>query len=181
METKMNRECDRARDVLSRFLDNDLPGRDATRLVAHLTQCVGCRHEYDRLQGVKTALHLAPVPAAPESVRTRVLAHVEQAQTAPVERATIPHFWWHPLAATFAAATAAAAFWLFPGPTNTASGLPPVGVSVAAGQDAELTALFDLHDARVSHYQAADPILHRSEAADSHAAQLAAASTEAEL
>ncbi len=181
----MNAECNKIRENLNRYLDNDLSGRDATDLASHLEVCVGCHHVYTQLRAVKTAFHQIPEPSSGEmeAARARSFARLARfAQQKDAAKSPVQHnAWsWHRLnmarvwqpVAVSAFAAAIAALILLPQPQVT----PPVSTDGAPlpGR-AELLAMFDLHDAHGGSLTATDPTLYRSEAAEAHAALLARA------
>lgn len=183
----MNAECNRVRENLNRYLDNDLSGREATNLVAHLETCVGCHHVYERLRAVKTALHQIEdlQPATMEATRLRAFARLAQSahQKNGVKTAVRQNVWswnvlmsprvWQSVSLSVAAvATLVAVLFLIPQPHKTTpttiDGTPLPG-------GAELSAMFDLHDVQGGGLTATDPTLSRSEAAEAHALLLARA------
>ena len=182
----MNAECSRVRDNLNRYLDNDLSGRAATTLVAHLETCVGCHHVYERLRAVKTSLQQveAPPSSAVEAARVRSFVRlarsVRQKDTAKSpdrNRLAVRHVMrmpriWQPMVLGIVAATVATILFLMPQPQTKG---PNIGEEGALPGGAELSAMFDLHDVRGGSLTATDSTLYRSDAAEAHAALLARA------
>ena len=151
--------CETTRNRLSRFLDNDLPGRDATRLVSHLHGCLSCRTELGALRGQRQRLSsLAPPPGA-SAARARVTARIQAAARVsggPLSGARISKFR-VAMAAGTAAALICATLMLAvsAGPRGKRSvpdrpASPPTSLTRRAVLPApdEIAVLFQLHDAK---------------------------------
>jgi anti-sigma factor RsiW len=71
--------CNKARENLDRFLDNDLSGREATDVAAHLDTCAACRQEFEQRRATQTALRrFAATPDGAQEARERVFARFER-------------------------------------------------------------------------------------------------------
>lgn len=74
--------CGSGDEALSRFLDNDLPSREAADLMIHLQKCPTCQAAYEQMQRTQSALRLLPAPGAPfggpHAARVRVMERVER-------------------------------------------------------------------------------------------------------
>lgn len=76
--------CDHARRLLSDRVDEALGDTDESALVRHLDRCHDCRAYDAGLAGVRRALHLQPVGAAPDLVpRVRAALEAQRAATTP--------------------------------------------------------------------------------------------------
>jgi anti-sigma factor RsiW len=168
--------CVPVRESLSRFLDNDLSGREAERIADHLAACVACRHEYEQLRTVQSALrHMAAPAEDTESARDRVFVRLERAvRTGEVAKVS-PHVtgfnWsrllgWRPAVATLAAAVVAGILVFFPlgngGPSNGIVEVPLPSV-------AEMATLSHLHDAHGATLSLDEPVARRDVAASARA------------
>jgi anti-sigma factor RsiW len=178
----MRKRCEHVRENLSRFLDNDLSGRQATAIAAHLDDCLGCRHEYDALRAVRQTIQTTSTASTPPDAagaRERVFARFEQAVhetppvPAPAQRiaawTSVLPTWRRPSAGgTLLAALGIAgiAFLLLRPTPETA---PTKSATPSLPGDREISLLFDLHDAHVGGLTSDDPVLRRSQAAEAHA------------
>jgi anti-sigma factor RsiW len=179
----MTNGCDQARAKLNRFLDNDLSGREATDIAAHLEACAACRQEFEALRAVRGALHvLETIPTGADDARERVFARLEKVAQSPeiatnrkpgrpvAERLTtwLYSLAWRPTLATMTAAVVVGAVFFLnqPGTVET-----PAERTELPGPG-EMSLLFELHDAHVGALTGEDPVLRRTQAAEAHAALL---------
>jgi predicted anti-sigma-YlaC factor YlaD len=88
------RSCDRAREAVSRALDDELSALEARRLAGHLDSCADCREFHEGAAATAKSLRAAP------------LVQLEQPLTLPRRRVALP------LQGSAAAAVAAAAVLL---------------------------------------------------------------------
>lgn len=180
--------CQTTRERLGRFLDNDLNAADAGRLAGHLTDCVGCRYEYERLGEIKSTLRALPAvaPENAEKARVRVFARLERAVERgekqgekPSSRSTL---WggafpvWRPAAATLtAAALIGLVFFVFPRVlTPERTGEPAVTVTLLPDAE-EVSLLTSLHDAHGTTFSWDEPVARRDHSATARAHLLDAA------
>jgi hypothetical protein len=174
--------CAPVRERLSRFLDNDLSGREAARIADHLSDCVACRHAYEQLRTMQTALrHLdAPLGDA-DAARDRIFIRLERAVRTGEADKVRPHAtgftwsWllgWRPAVATVAAAVVAGLAFLLPtlnnGPSNNV-------VEVPLPSAAEIATLSHLHDAHGAVLSVDEPVARRDVAASARASLLESA------
>ena len=169
--------CNDTRENLSRFLDNDLGGAEATEMAAHLDECIGCRHEYDRLIALRAAIQSLSAPGD-GGARDRVFGRLEtlarQApETGAVNRAPRrpwPSFTLRPAyaAGLGAAAATCIAFLVFSPsvPPATATPLP---------NTMEMSQFYAMHDAHLVGLSSAEPVGHRDLAAEGRATLIASA------
>ena len=104
--------CDDVQRSVHPYLDGELIENDVVAFDAHVDGCTGCRRLVDDEARFKTTLraHLRPAPAAPAELRARVLAGLDQADTAG-DGPTVPLFRRvMPFVAVFAAAASAVVF-----------------------------------------------------------------------
>jgi anti-sigma factor RsiW len=177
----MPKGCSQARENLDRFLDNDLSGREATDIAAHLDTCAACHHEFENQRAMRTALRqFAATTDGAVEARDRVFARLEQQvraeKQAPSRRgfrltssAWMGWFSTHVAHSAVATVTAAAfvagAVFLMNRPQEVQT---PGGVVELPGP-AEIELMFALHDAHVGGLTGDDPILRRSQTAEAHA------------
>jgi hypothetical protein len=168
--------CLPVRESLSRFLDNDLSGREAARIADHLAACVACRHEYDQLRTVQSALrHLAAPAEDTESARDRVFVRLERAVRTGEAATVRPHAtgfpWsrqlgWRPAVATLAAAVVVGVLVFLPlGNGGSSNGI----VEVPLPSVAEMATLSHLHDAHGATLSLDEPVARRDMAASARA------------
>ncbi|MEO7717002.1 MAG: zf-HC2 domain-containing protein [Capsulimonas sp.] len=169
--------CHDTRENLSRLLDNDLSGAEATETAVHLDECMACRHEYDRLRAVRAAMQSLATPED-GGARNRVFGRLEsQAHPSSTPHTSVraprrpwPSFHLRPAyaAGLGAAASACIAFLVFnPGvPPATATPLPST---------VEMSQFYALHDAHLAGLSSAEPVGHRDLAAEGRATLIASA------
>lgn len=154
----------------------------------HLETCVPCRHAYEQIKAVRTAVHslVPPTAAMSEAAKIRAFARLEQtlAQNTSSKPEGVSVFWrsllsgasLRPLVASMAVAVVAGTtFLLWP---NEA--IPPAlnNGSVSAPTMAEWDNLFHRHDAQSIAFSTDDPALRRDAAAEAHASLLRQADDE---
>jgi anti-sigma factor RsiW len=183
-----NQECERVRAQISAFLDNQIGSQEAILMTHHLETCVPCRHEYEQIKAVRTALHSLTPPTAAMSEAAKVHAFARLEQTLAQDKAPKPDsvsvFWrsllsgvsLRPLVASMAVAVVAGTtFLLWPSDDIT----PTVSNgSVSAPTTAEWDNLFHRHDAQSIAFSTDDPALRRDAAAEAHASLLRQADDE---
>jgi anti-sigma factor RsiW len=168
--------CAPVRESLSRFLDNDLSGREAARIADHLADCVACRHTYDELRAMQSALrHLDARAKDAETARNRVFARLERAVRTGEAEKVHPHAtgfnWsklldWRPAVATLAAAVVVGMLFLLP----VGNGGPSSGaVEVPLPSANEMAMLSNLHDAHGATLSLDEPVARRDVAASARA------------
>lgn len=73
----MKRKCQEVRDVLSGFVDGEIAPAVIDEIAKHLEDCPGCSDEEKAQRAVKILLrNRAPLQAAPEHLRARILHHL---------------------------------------------------------------------------------------------------------
>ena len=136
---------------LHRYLDSDLDLAEQARFESHLESCAACREQADGLLALRGALQeRLPCPAAPASLRQKVLASLDEvdrqlasdAPAAASPAAPRPSLlsrwldWLMPAGATAAAAFAALLFWQsqasVSGPAPASLGATSAPVSAAS-------------------------------------------------
>jgi len=175
-EQKVPATCAPVRESLSRFLDNDLSGREAAQIADHLTDCVACRHEYDQLRALQTTVRHLEAPAGDaDATRDRVFTRLERAVHTGEADKVRPHdtridwSWllgWRPAVATLAAAVVVGLVFLLPlrnvGPPNSV-------VEVPLPSAAEMMTLSRLHDVHGATLSLDEPVARRDMAASARA------------
>lgn len=183
----MAKGCSQARNSLDRFLDNDLSGREATDIAAHLDSCAACRQEFEKQRAMKVSLRqFATTSDGAADARERAFARLEQQvqrdeQTVTRKRFPIPQANWigwffsragqSTVATVTAAAFVVGMVFLMNRPQEIQT---PGGVVELPGP-AEMDWMFALHDAHVGGLTGDDPILRRSQTAEAHAEFMARA------
>lgn len=71
--------CASVRNLLSAYLDSELPGSEMQQVRAHLEECPTCRAECDDLREVKSLLRGLPPCCAPNGMEERLKAALSQA------------------------------------------------------------------------------------------------------
>lgn len=74
--------CEEAIDRLFEFIDNELPDDELRRIGEHLEECPPCEAELHVNQKIMSIVNKCPKEAAPEQLRSRILATIEQARSA---------------------------------------------------------------------------------------------------
>jgi len=105
--------CERMRAMLSGLLDDELPVVESREVARHVESCAACRAEYDALRAARAAVrdHL-PALAAPDLLRSRVVAALHDARRTDATRAAVPGrsgFWLRQIAAGLVIAVASSA------------------------------------------------------------------------
>ncbi|BDI28290.1 hypothetical protein CCAX7_003410 [Capsulimonas corticalis] len=168
--------CHDTRENLSRLLDNDLDGSEATLTAAHLDECFACRHEYDRLREVRAAMQSLAAPqdgGARDRVfglleaRSRQTAQNGSALRAP--RRAWPSFTLRPAYALGLGAAAACVGFLVFSPST------PPATATPLPNTMEMSQFYALHDAHLVGLTSAEPVGHRDLAAEGRATLIASA------
>lgn len=73
-------DCERARKELEEYLHNELCSEDAADIRAHIDECDDCSKEHNVGVALSSALKSACKEAAPESLRTQLLARIRELQ-----------------------------------------------------------------------------------------------------
>lgn len=123
------RLCENITTVAMVYLDGELAAEEKHELETHLTECTACRGEVDTAQMEQDIRRMAlATPRAPEAVRSRVLAALDQAdQTEAIDiRRAERRRWSSWLLPGSAIAAAAAAMFVF------VAGIMPLGSDVGA-------------------------------------------------
>jgi anti-sigma factor RsiW len=95
---------------LSRFVDDELPAREAAVLQAHLDDCPGCRRELQALQSLSASLDAASViPPAPTAMAERIMARIRRDASASTRWGILDVWKRWPVPMRFAAAGTVAA------------------------------------------------------------------------
>lgn len=85
--------CDTVRANMQEYLDETMPGTDATRLFLHVRGCDPCRRELDELKALFGALDAMPAIEAPTDLDEKILASVPYAayrEMEPLRRPRVP-------------------------------------------------------------------------------------------
>lgn len=101
--------CASVRNLLSAYLDSELPGAEMQQVRAHLLECSACRAECDDLREVKSLLRGLPRCCAPNGLEERLKAALNQAEH-PLPLRVEPSF---ATGLTLAAAAALAGFFVY--------------------------------------------------------------------
>jgi anti-sigma factor RsiW len=102
--------CRTVKTRLSRFVDDELPAREAAVVQAHLDGCPDCRRELQALQSLLISLDAAPgVPPVPTAMAERIMARVAQDANASVRWGILGVWTRWPVSMRFAAAGTVAA------------------------------------------------------------------------
>ena len=193
--TNLNHLCE-DKESLSRFLDNDLPSREAADVALHLQTCSSCQAAYQQMQRAQTLLRGVPLPGAPfggpDAARVRVFERVRRSvRVGDSAAAAVPHqttrlpFW----AGT--AATTAAVFIVGMGVFSWNAASPSLGTEEPSAERVaafvpmpaatprvplpsqnEMAFLYHLHDAHSASLSVSDPTDRRDCAAEARAALL---------
>lgn len=67
-------ECEDVRELLSAWLDGELPAETARTVHAHVAACARCANEQQHLAEVRSLLRALPTRQTPEPVRTELFA-----------------------------------------------------------------------------------------------------------
>jgi anti-sigma factor RsiW len=186
MTNKTDPACLKLQEKLNSFLDNALAGRDAVDLAAHLETCVACYQEFRKLEAVRDAVRHLPAPSSSDAVRMRAfqrlenVVHAEERQPSSTKRNRSS--WlslrgiigWGPALATLTAAAAAAGL-VFLIPMAGPSPSPDFPSTISVPGDAEIHALFTLHDAHAIEWTGDESLARRDAAAQAHGALLGSA------
>lgn len=120
--------CGKVQNLLSCYIDRELPGVDMLAIQRHLDQCAECSREYQTLLQVKRLLSEMPVVAPSPTLEERLVQNVLGASPAPSRsrsRWFLPRFFVKPLAIAATAGALALAIWHFgfnaPSRSNEAS------------------------------------------------------------
>lgn len=81
--------CGKVQNLLSCYIDRELPGVDMLAIQRHLDLCLECRREYQTLLQVKRLLSEMPVVSPPPSLEDKLVEKVLHLP-APADRWTFP-------------------------------------------------------------------------------------------
>ncbi|MER3474329.1 MAG: hypothetical protein C4335_09930 [Armatimonadota bacterium] len=81
--------CGKVQNLLSCYIDRELPGSDMLAIQRHLDECFECRREYQTLLQVKRLLSEMPVVPSSDSLEERLVERVFRS-AAPVSRWSLP-------------------------------------------------------------------------------------------
>jgi len=102
-------KCEDVKDLLSAYLDRELPEADRLEVSAHVDACARCTAEKQSLLSLKETLRAEPMPRLPAEVIARIEAETlwkpRWWQRAEFRRRALPAF------VGLAAAAAAFSFW----------------------------------------------------------------------
>jgi anti-sigma factor RsiW len=106
--------CTATQELLSAYVDGELPFDQATDVAEHLTECAGCAQEYEMVLKTVQVLRAGLAPArAPDVLRARIRSALREKQPSPAtavrNKATMP---WRAIAAAFVIAFTASALTL---------------------------------------------------------------------
>ncbi len=65
-------DCETVKNLLSPYIDSELPPGTANHIQSHLDSCPGCQGEATALQRLSTAMESLPRQAAPSSLNRRI-------------------------------------------------------------------------------------------------------------
>jgi predicted anti-sigma-YlaC factor YlaD len=106
--------CGKVQNLLSCYIDRELPGVDMLAVQRHLDLCAECREEYLSLLQIKRLLSEMPLVAPSPSLEERLVHHVLGATTSPRRwRYMIPWRAVRPLAVAAALGAIALGVWYF--------------------------------------------------------------------
>lgn len=80
-------------ELLSAYLDDQLPRHVRDRVRAHLARCAACRRELAGMQAVKQLLARAPAPPPPAGLAETIVGHVRFREAQRVRRRPRVRFW----------------------------------------------------------------------------------------
>jgi len=69
-------DCDRSRDLISEFLDKELPPQLSLEVKEHCLACASCRKEFQELRSAVQALRETPREQPPQDLEARILDSV---------------------------------------------------------------------------------------------------------
>lgn len=75
-------DCGDVRGLLQPFVDGEMTDAERIDVINHIDACVSCRTQVQHQQFVRGALRQLPSPTAPAALRSRVLAALDDAETA---------------------------------------------------------------------------------------------------
>lgn len=160
--------CKTTPEQLNRLLDNDLDSRSATRLAAHLSGCLACRHEWERLRAVRDSVRALSNAASNGLAQSRVFDRLEQAAHAaarPTRRAwTISRR--RPALASLTAGVVAVGLALS---LVTANPPLPVPAAFSLPPQEEMSRLYQLNDAHGAALPGDEPLVRQDLAAEARA------------
>jgi len=106
--------CGKVQNLLSCYIDRELPGVDMLSIQRHLDGCYECRREYQTLLQVKRLLSELPVVSPPVSLEHQL---VEKVFSSPIPAGrwgvSIPRRWMRPLAVAAALGAITLGAWYF--------------------------------------------------------------------
>jgi mycothiol system anti-sigma-R factor len=73
-------DCSQVLERIFFFIDNELPGADASQIQRHLDDCAPCLRKYDLERTVKMLVQRSCAEHAPETLRDKVLLRLRQVQ-----------------------------------------------------------------------------------------------------
>lgn len=105
--------CGKVQNLLSCYIDRELPGVEMLHIQRHLDTCSECRREYQTLLSVKRLLSEMPAVSPPESLEERLVEKVLGSPAPARSRALpwLPRPLWRPLAVAAAVAAIALGVW----------------------------------------------------------------------
>ncbi len=128
--------CGKVQNLLSCYIDRELPGVEMLQVQRHLDVCPECRREYQTLLMVKRLLSEMPVVSPPESLEERL---VEKVLGSPAPARSwalpwLPRSLWRPIAVAAAVAAIALGVWYLGGQMRPSAGADSMA---AAGWSSE--------------------------------------------
>lgn len=110
----MRRSCEEYEELISEFLDGELPKDEQLALMKHMSGCPVCQKYFDDLVAMHEAMEEMEVPAVPEGFAERVMAQVRETKQDPAPKKTALRWKrWAALAAC--CAIAVGGLWAFRG------------------------------------------------------------------
>ena len=87
----MTGECREIRSLFDRFLDEDLPGKEMSRMKEHLKECSACRLELQKEHEVIALFEHLPELRCPEEVLRKIetATLVEEKEAAPIRKSKL--------------------------------------------------------------------------------------------
>ncbi len=75
-------DCSKVLDQLYEFIDGEMDAAAQSKIRVHLDECAPCLAEYDLDTAVKALLARSPRSPAPDGLRARILARINEARVA---------------------------------------------------------------------------------------------------
>jgi len=79
-------KCSKAHELISPYIDGELPERDIRRLEDHVKVCLNCRAELEESRELHNLFANVDVFKAPYGFRTRVMANISSGKTRWISR-----------------------------------------------------------------------------------------------